>query len=566
MKSGSKLLKVAALTVVAALLTAGCARLPQGGQLKVGPDIQGGLASDYIYYSPAGPTAGALQSEIVNGFITAGTGPQNDYATAREFLTEDLKSVWSPNDEVLIQRSKGNLNIVDEKNISFTFALAATVSADGQYSASSASQTTDASRTLDFELVQERGQWRISKAPNLTVLIRPVFEVIFKSYSVYFYDHQRRYLVPELRWFPSRASTGTRLVNAVLDGPSDWLSPGVETAVPSGTELALDAVTIELGVAVVDLTSQALKANELQRQLLKAQLTATLEQLSTVSSIEIRIDHAPQEIADFNVAQPPAASYTPVALTATKLFHVSPDAQTEVSGSRAIVQALSPYDFVLSSDERRLALLNYSGLHLATLNQVAGGSTLADSRTGLLSPSFDRQGYLWSLTAQGPAAFLAVSNDGSKINVADAWLSSKTRLQFALSPEGSRIAILVAGLESNRLEVASIIRGKQGQPIGISQPMTIAAEVQNPQTVSWVDSLTLAVLGKEGADASRTPYFVTVGGSVGKIGVLSDAKELVASNTASSIYALANAGKLYRYQGFNWLMQADGVSAIHFTH
>jgi len=557
-----KSLKVLGIVLAALMLTSGCARLPLDGQLKVGPDIQGGLASDYIYYSPGGPTVGASQKDIVTGFITAGTGPQNDYATAREFLSEDLKSVWSPNDEVLLQQSKGILQDGETNHLTYSFNLAASVSAEGQYSAANAGTA----QNLDFELVKERGQWRISKAPNLTVLIRPVFEVIFKSYSIYFYDHQRRYLVPELRWFPSRASTGTRLVNAVLDGPSDWLSPAVETAVPKSTQLALDAVTIERGTAVVDLTSQALKANTLQRQLLKAQLVATLEQLSSVSFIEIRIDHSPQEIADFNVPQPPSASYTPVALAGSKLFHLSPEAQTEVSGSRAFVEELSPTDFSLSSDERRLALLNNTGLHLSALNQVAADAELVDGRAGLLSPSFDLQGYLWSLTKLGPSALLAVRSDGSAINVSDDWLSSRTRMQFALSPEGSRIAILVSGDGKNRLEVASVIRDKRGQPIGISEPIVIASEIISPESVSWVDSLTLAVLSKDDLENSRTPYFVTVGGSVSKIGVLTDAKQLVASNPTSSVFALSKQGSLYRYRSFNWVLIREAVSAIHFTN
>lgn len=554
--------KFLGLALAALLLLSGCARLPLDGQLKVGPDIQGGLASDYIYYSPAGPVSGASQKDIVTGFITAGTGPQNDYATAREFLSEDLKSVWSPNDQVLIQQSKGALLEAEPNQLTYSFTLGASVSADGQYSAAGAGTA----QNLNFELVKERGQWRISKAPNLTVLIRPVFEVIFKSYSIYFYDHQRRYLVPELRWFPSRASTGTRLVNAVLDGPSPWLAPAVESAIPKATKLALDAVTIERGTAVVDLTQQALKASNFQRQLMKAQLVATLEQLPSVSLIDIRIDHSPQEIADFNVPQPPAASYTPVALAGSKLFHLSAETETEVSGSRVFIQTYSPTDFSLSSDERRLALLTTAGLHLSALNQVASTSELVDGRAGLLAPSFDLQGYLWSLTKRGPSALLAFTTRGSTLNVADDWLSSRTRLQFALSPEGSRIAILVSGSSTNRLELASVIRNKQGQPIGIGEPLTIASEVANPESVSWVDSMTVAVLAKEGLDNTRTPYFVTVGGSVSKLGILTDGKQLVASNPKTTVFAISLQGGLYRYRSFNWVLVREAVAAIHFTH
>ena len=92
-----------------ALLLSGCASLPLAGGVEVGANILGGLSTDYLYYSPPSPESGAGPDAIVTGFITAGTGPQNDYAIAREYLAEDFKSVWSPNDEVLIQSQKGKL-------------------------------------------------------------------------------------------------------------------------------------------------------------------------------------------------------------------------------------------------------------------------------------------------------------------------------------------------------------------------------------------------------------------------------------------------------------------------
>ena len=78
---------------LAALILAGCAQLPRSGEAKVGPEIKGDIASDYLYYSPSGPSAGESQQEVLNGFINAGTGPQNDYEAARQYLTQDLSLI-----------------------------------------------------------------------------------------------------------------------------------------------------------------------------------------------------------------------------------------------------------------------------------------------------------------------------------------------------------------------------------------------------------------------------------------------------------------------------------------
>ena len=110
--------KLSALSIVTAvaLLLSGCAQLPRSSEVKTGPDLKAGLTTDYLYYSPNGPTAGDDQEAIISGFLNAATGPQNDYQVAREYLTADFSSKWKPNDEVLIQESRPELKLIDENN------------------------------------------------------------------------------------------------------------------------------------------------------------------------------------------------------------------------------------------------------------------------------------------------------------------------------------------------------------------------------------------------------------------------------------------------------------------
>jgi Sporulation and spore germination len=246
----------------------GCAQLPTSSKVLDGPSVQDGQNSDYLYYSPSGPTNGQTQVEVINSFLNAATGPQNDYQTAREFLAPDFKAKWSPNDEVLIQQGSLTLASLPDNAAAVSINVAATVDADGHYQANAQPVT----RILDFKLVQVNGQWRISQAPNAIVLIRPVFDVIFHSYSVYFFDHSYSYLVPDLRWFPSRASTATRLVTALLAGPTPWLAGAVESTMPADTKLAIDAVTVDKGVAQVSLNAAALMASQSAKQYFLAQL------------------------------------------------------------------------------------------------------------------------------------------------------------------------------------------------------------------------------------------------------------------------------------------------------
>ena len=96
------------------LALTGCASLPMAGPVRIGPDLVAAGDGDSFYYSPSAPVDGASQAEIISGFLAAGTGPQNDYAIAREFLSSNIRSIWNPNQEVLIQRSSPKINVSDK--------------------------------------------------------------------------------------------------------------------------------------------------------------------------------------------------------------------------------------------------------------------------------------------------------------------------------------------------------------------------------------------------------------------------------------------------------------------
>ncbi len=85
------------------IMLSGCAQLPTSVNIKSGPELVAPEAVDFSYYIPTGPSDDETQQEIVSGFLAAGTGPQNDYSVAREFLTAEFAQRWNPTGEVLIR-------------------------------------------------------------------------------------------------------------------------------------------------------------------------------------------------------------------------------------------------------------------------------------------------------------------------------------------------------------------------------------------------------------------------------------------------------------------------------
>ena len=538
------------------LALTGCASLPMAGPVRIGPDLVSSTDGESVYYSPSSPVEGATQAEILNGFIAAGTGPQNDYAVAREYLSESIRSSWNPNQEVLIQRSSPKVTISKQDSAQLEVDVSAVVDADGKYQIAPAGT----SRVLEFSFVLEDSQWRLSAAPDATILIRPVFDVVFSAYSVFFVDRQKRFLVPELRWFPSTAATGTRLANALLRGASGWLKPAVVSAIPSGTRLSIDAVTVEDGVALVDLTARALVASRADRSLMMAQLQATLSQLTNVSEVAISIERSRQDILDI----PADARELPVryvgVLSEDGLELISSSEEPFFQPGKEFFDLNVVSEIALSSRLGWVAALTDQGVVRTQGERLGVDVELIDSRAGIAGIGFDRQGFLWSVSQSPGASILVTSPNGEPSFVSASWLAGQSIQGFALSPEGSKVAVLVQGSGRTRVLVSGVVRGVSGSPLELAQPIEVASEQANAISVTWVDQLTIATVNADGG--SNTALLTTIGGTSRVIPAPAGTRTIVAAGSGSQLYVLTETGDLFSYRGATWSPLRESIRAI----
>ena len=546
--------RLLALALVMSLT--GCASLPVAGPVRIGPDLVSTTDGDSFYYSPSSPFDGASQTEILNGFIAAGTGPQNDYAVAREYLSDSIRSSWNPNQEVLIQRSSPQVVISDQDTAELVVDVAATVDADGKYLVT----PLGTGRVLEFSFVLENSQWRLSAAPDATVLIRPVFDVVFSGYSVYFLDRQKRFLVPELRWFPTTPATGTRLANALLEGASSWLKPAVVSAIPTGTRLSIDAVTIENGVALVDLTARALVASRSDRSLMKSQLEATLSQLSNVSSVAISIERAMQEIADTdnNAGEPGVRALAVVGEEGLELLASSQE--SVFAPGKNFFEQSELNEIALSGQSGWIAILTDSGVFRTGGDRPGAEVEQIESRAAIAAIEFDPQEYLWSASRVPGSEIIVTSPSLEQGNVLAPWLAGQSVRAFAISPEGSKIAMLVQGSSRTRVLVSAVIRNPSGTPIELAEPLEVAGELSNPSSVSWVDQITIATVNTAGGSTSA--LLSTIGGTSRQLSALSGTRKIVAAGTSSQLYLLTETGELFSFRGSAWTPLRESIRAL----
>ena len=434
--------RIFALAAVAALLT-GCAQLPRSGAIGVGPDVQVEATDDYLYYSPSLPSPGDSQQQIVTGFLSAGNGPQNDYEVARSYLSTSFKADWSASDEVLVQQGSTSFELLDDATARVELQVSATIDANGVYEA----QSGEVKRYLDFELVQESGEWRISKAPNLTVLISPNFSVLFKPYQVYFYDSTHLSLVPDIRWFPSRTSTATELMQALLNGPRPWMRDALAWDVPEGTKLSLNSVTITDGVANVDFSDELLAADAQALRHIQAQVKATLLQIPSVERVRITVNRNDLGIEEIQVPMPQVYAPAPVTLDSDGLFQSGKTSAVYLPASSAAM-VNGAREFALDSASKKLGLVTELGLYQINLIAIDKSPSLIDLRPGLLAPSWDNRGYIWSVGSATNSSWKVFDSDGNSKRIDTSVLTGSATTVFGVSPDGARIAALHKGAKS----------------------------------------------------------------------------------------------------------------------
>ena len=548
--------RLVAMACVLFVLT-GCAQLPKSGAIGIGPEIQFESDSSYLYYSPSSPSDGDSPQQIVSGFLSAGNGPQNDYSVARSFLTTGFQPDWRPSNEVLIQDGVPSFRFLGESQVTAEISVSAVIDSQGTYQ----SQAEGTKRFLNFKLEKQAGQWRISKAPDLTVLIRPNFAVLFKAYQLYFFDQNHTTLVPDVRWFPSRTSTATHLVQALLEGPKPWMSGALAWDFPEGTTLNLDSVTVADGEARVDLSSQAVAATNEQLRFMKAQIKATLLQIPSVTSVTISINNSPQIITDLRANIPNAIGASMVTLNEAGIFSSSGKALLSPnSASGALLSKAT--DFALNNAGDNLAVLSGGSIYQIRLNAIDKSPKIVDSRNNLLAPEFDSYGYLWSVGGSTNSAWRSVGKQDSHRVISRSLLPTAVKA-FSISPDGARIAVLYSGAKPS-IWVHTVKRDKAGQPLEIGAGIKVDTTLGEPISVQWADAIKLAVLTKFDAEGVR-PAVITLGGETRSYSVVIGGAKMVANLSTPNILVTRRDGTLLSFKSNNWVQIATSVRAVHLS-
>ncbi|HXH36719.1 MAG TPA: LpqB family beta-propeller domain-containing protein [Plantibacter sp.] len=558
-RSGVRRALTVVLPLVLIVALSACVGIPRSGSVQDGGTVEGEGGDVDVNFIAPGPTEGATQEQILRGFIDAAASPQNNYEIAREFLAPDDRSQWDPDAGVTIDQGGRAFTAVAD-SVQLTVNPVAAVDDRGEYRESANSSPL----SWNYTFVQVRGEWRIAEAPPGIVLESSTFTDVFAAYSLSFFDPSYSRLVPDQRWFPSRASTATRIVGALLDGPAEWLKGAVATAFPEGTALTSDAVPVEAGTARVDLTKPALQADAVTLQRMQLQLSSSLVQLSgsiggvaAVSNVAITVvGNSTQTVSTLTMAAPRVDSRALIQ-RGDQFGFASGDEIEGVPGISAAVVAASADAAVLSADHGQVAVRSAAGV---TVIQSDGDARVVDARPGLLPPTMDPFGFTWTVPSAAPTALLAHDAAGGSVQVATSWTGAASISSIQISREGTRLVALLRDGAQSRLVAAAIIRGDRNAPTRLGDPVELRVMSQEADTVTWIDDITVAVLLDDAA--AVTIVTQQIGGRSAPVTPLADVVNLVGGNGLTQLRAITADGKLLLPRGASWQEAGDEVRFI----
>lgn len=509
-RPGSRLRRNGALgtlvmAVVVLLALAGCATIPMKGSVGKSDPLAPRNNSVNVNFQQFAPVEDASPESIVRGFIEAGTGLNDDFQVARQFLAPGLAQSWSPDQRTLVYRDAFAVAPgTDKDSYVLTFDVVSTVDSMGVLTP----EGDGAKESVQMTLEQVDGQWRISKTPNGLILSEATFQTLFSPFPLYFYDPTFTYGVPDVRWLAGRSSrTPTAIVKAMLEGPAPYLKGAVVSAFPNGIALERDSVPVNNGLAKVGLTAEALLETTVkQRQQMHAQLLVTLQKaLSTVIEVQFLADDREVDMGGPVDAITPMVidnlvPPTQVALSNNELVSFDGTKITAIPNMPSVAELL-PTVPAISYSGKRFAFRS-GGNRIYTV--VPGQQpVVALSGVAMTPPSFAPNGWLYSAAGDGSGTVMAINPDdggklGAPVVLTVPWLVGQEVTTMRVSRDGTRALVISRANGVTQVSITGIFKSGDA-PKQLTEPLSMV-HTGSPTLGVWAGDSSVAVMAPSTAD------------------------------------------------------------------
>ncbi|MGO2658754.1 GerMN domain-containing protein [Mycetocola reblochoni] len=543
---------VALAAAVAVVTLAACTAVPTSGSVQRGQTAPADAEPD-VDFIAEGPEQDADPQQILLGFIDAATSTRDNYAVAREYLTPAFSASWHPDENVTVDvAAERRLTPAADDRVELSLVPVGDVDEEGVY------REIDSRDPITQEYAFERvdGQWRIADAPAGLIVEDSAFTDVFSAHALSFFDPTWSTLVPELRWFPVRSSTTTRIVSALLAGPSEWLASSVVSAFPADARLSTDTVPTTGEVADVSLAVDAADLDDEAYSRMLLQLQASLEGVTTVGSIAMTVNGVD---VDATAAVPASTRVDSRAAVVSEgaLGFLAAGELSPIEGVPSSIGVEKPRSVAISADRSVVAV----GTDAGTVAFRSGERSVVDDRKGLVDPVVDNSGFVWSVPESHPE-LMVVAGAAGVVPVRSSWPEGATVRSAELARDSSRLLVLLDyDNGTTSLMVAGVQRDAAGVPSGLSDFVELSTQQGEGIDATWVDSRTVAEL-IEGPQGETLTQLQEVGGRSSSIVSFPGARSIVGGNGANQLRALTDDGRLAVRRQAGWQFTASKVDVL----
>lgn len=515
------------LLMAVVVVLAGCATVPTSSPVQTAPP-QVEQDDPGIVFRPNPPAENATAENIVRSFIQAASAGRG-YDVAKQFLTAAFAKKWNPDAGVIVHTASWSTTQIGDDRVQLRVPISAEVNGDGVYTPSDRSP-----ETLDFQLAQVRGQWRISDGPDGVVLSQPAFLRVFTPASLRFFDADFQRFVPDLRWFPTRTDPAPDIVTALLAGQATPLRSVTRSAFPGSTEL-LRPVRRSGGRVLVDIVTPDTQPDQRATDRMQQQLAESIGISVSLIGLTTNGRAAP---AAKQAELEQLASTGPVVVSKGRFGTLT--AQGAVQEDRELgprIVQLRPAAVTYSAQQNRAAVLTGGGQVVVVSRD---SRRFVDPRAGLAAPTMDQQGWTYSVPADDPSAMRVFDSDGRR-SPFSADLGGTAVRAIEVSSDGTRLLVLLDTGDGPEAFVYGILRDAKGRPTGLdSNRYPIGLDIAAARDATWVDQSTVAVLTAGGS--VQSVIVQQLGGIATTVGGLQDARQVIGATNEADLRVLLGSG------------------------
>ncbi|MBM7442850.1 hypothetical protein JOC24_006295 [Streptomyces sp. HB132] len=566
-----RVVRLSVLLGCGVVLLAGCGAMPVTGDVKAVDASQAGDAQVQVYAVP--PREGAGPIEVVDGFLESMTSDDPDFRTTRKYLTAETARTWQPGEGTTVLAQAPNRNgptiqgterRTTETTYTLTGEQVAAVDAQSSYRPLAPSEYSQMLHLVRERAADGKQEWRIDIVPDGLVLGQSDFKRLYRSVNKYYFAAGRTddesALVADPVYVRNRTDPVTRMdtasqtVRTLLEGPSNWLRPVVDSRFPAGTALKAGVTSLapdDQNVLKVPLNKKAEKAGQGACRMMAAQVLYTLRDLTSarVGQVELQGEQGPlcslgadeaEEFASDDGAGGPDSQYFVddeghvQRIPGSSKGSGDPEPVTGPLGSGPV--AMSAVGVARDEQQAATVSANQQHLYVSSLTEegelsapVVSSSAKQDADR-LSAPSWDGGGDLWvaDRDPSDPRLLRLVDGAGEPQEVSVPGLSGRIEA-LRMSADGVRIALRVSRDGHTTLHIGRVERHGSGEDetVSVEDLRRAAPQLADVTAVSWSGRSRLVVVGKEEGGVQQVRY-VQADGSTASSGVLPGVNQVTA--------------------------------------